>query len=86
MSRHRLMLTVNADDCPCNGCVPPKRNATCHGSCTEYLTWNDEHLKKLEEVHQQRNITDVYYEGARRRNKDMLQKGSRVGRNSHGPR
>jgi hypothetical protein len=33
-------------DCPCKGCVPPKRStgneAPCHGYCVGYLTWKKE--------------------------------------------
>lgn len=87
MSRPRFMLNqVNTDDCPCNGCKPPKRNSTCHGCCVEYINWNDKHLKRLAELQHQKDMDDIYYTGARRRNKDMLQKGSKFGRNSHGSR
>ena len=26
-------------DCPCRGCVPPKRTPTCHSSCPDYAEW-----------------------------------------------
>ena len=25
--------------CPCQGCEPPKRTITCHGTCKEYKCW-----------------------------------------------
>lgn len=28
-------------DCPCRGCVPPKRNPSCHTSCKEYKDWKE---------------------------------------------
>lgn len=38
--------------CPCKGCVPPKRNATCHFECKEYIEWkkeSDENNKRIRE-------------------------------------
>lgn len=33
--------------CPCHGCVPPKRNSECHGSCRGYKEWKaSEQVKK----------------------------------------
>lgn len=29
-------------DSPCKGCVPPKRNATCHCTCQGYLDYLEE--------------------------------------------
>ena len=26
-------------DCPCLGCVPPKRHEACHDSCEAYKDW-----------------------------------------------
>ena len=40
-------------DCPCKGCVPPKRTPTCHSSCTDYAEWKsglDAENAKIREV------------------------------------
>ncbi len=87
MSRPKFVLnSVNTDDCPCNGCNPPKRQSGCHGVCNEYIDWDSEHRKKLADRQRVRSINDVYYTGAQRRNKDIMQKGTKLGRNSHGTR
>lgn len=35
------------EDCPCNGCVPPKRHSGCHPVCPDYLKWEAKHKAKL---------------------------------------
>lgn len=43
------MTTYNLDiTCPCIGCVPPKRNGTCHDHCEEYKHWKS--IKSEERV------------------------------------
>lgn len=40
-------------DCPCRGCVPPKRTPTCHSNCPEYADWKsglDAENAKIREV------------------------------------
>ena len=32
--------------CPCKDCTPPKRCATCHSTCKEYLKWRGNNIKK----------------------------------------
>jgi hypothetical protein len=27
--------------CPCDGCVPPKRQLHCHSTCKDYIDWQD---------------------------------------------
>lgn len=34
-------------NCPCKGCVPPKRCPGCHGSCAEYIAWQRNHVRHL---------------------------------------
>ena len=36
--------------CPCKGCVPPKRNEMCHSTCNEYKEWKDFTDKRKEEL------------------------------------
>lgn len=31
---------MQLNECPCKNCVPPKRNADCHGKCPEYKEWS----------------------------------------------
>ena len=28
--------------CPCKGCEPPKREIGCHGTCEQYIGWQQE--------------------------------------------
>ena len=44
----------NNSDCPCNGCVPPKRNETCHPTCEEYLKWRKKQDAKNAEIYRER--------------------------------
>lgn len=34
---------------PCNGCVPPERNAECHARCERYLEWEAIKNKRRQE-------------------------------------
>lgn len=40
----------------CNGCVPPKRNPTCHGSCPDYIREKAAHDALVEADYQRRSI------------------------------
>ena len=40
----------------CNGCVPPKRNPTCHGSCPDYIKEKAEHDARMEEDYKRRRV------------------------------
>lgn len=31
-----------ANQAPCKGCIPPKRQIDCHGYCKEYIKWKAE--------------------------------------------
>lgn len=53
-------------ECPCNGCVAPKRCPGCHGSCPEYIAWNEEYnMDRLAiwAAKQADNICDDYIVG-----------------------
>lgn len=39
----------------CNGCVPPKRNPYCHGTCPEYLKEKAEYDQKKAEQDRERD-------------------------------
>ncbi len=45
-------------ECPCKGCMPPKRSSTCHGNCKEYLEWS---TAKTEENERIRKVKAVNY-------------------------
>lgn len=80
MSRPKFCLNnINTDDCPCRGCG--SRNSGCHSNCDAYIKWNDNHKKKLAEQQHQKDMDDLYYSGATRRNKALTQKGVSFGRN-----
>lgn len=39
-------------ECPCKGCVPPRRNGICHDICEDYKKWRehkDIENKRIEE-------------------------------------
>lgn len=40
------------DDCPCNGCIPPKRTSDCHGKCPDYEEWTAEQERKKQARYQ----------------------------------
>ena len=40
----------------CNGCVPPKRSPTCHGSCPDYIREKAENDARLEDDFRKRSI------------------------------
>lgn len=81
MSRPKFCLnSINTDDCPCKDCKTD-RYPGCHGECSKYIMWNDDHQRKLNSRQKERNITDTYYTGAARRNKQLMQKGAKLGRN-----
>ena len=47
-------------DCPCNGCLPPKRSSDCHSVCPEYPKWSKKHVEELTAIREEkerRNIT-----------------------------
>lgn len=68
------------DNCPCKGCVPPKRNAECHSNCKDFKIWDQEHRQKLESIRKDKESQDACYQGAARRNKQLTQKGVSFGR------
>ena len=40
----------------CNGCVPPKRNPYCHGTCEEYKKEKARHEAELAADYKRRSI------------------------------
>ena len=57
----------------CNGCVPPKRSPTCHGSCPDYIREKAVHDAQVEKEYQKRSIkqglNDETYRGVQRATK-----------------
>ena len=45
----------------CNGCVPPKRNPYCHGSCPEYLAEKAEYDRLMAADAEKRMIGNAIY-------------------------
>lgn len=37
--RDLKMIKELSKGCPCKGCLPPKRNTTCHDTCQAYQEW-----------------------------------------------
>ena len=40
----------------CNGCVPPKRSPTCHGTCLDYIKEKAKHDAEAAEDYKRRSI------------------------------
>ena len=57
----------------CNGCVPPKRSPTCHGSCPEYIKEKAKHDAQMAEENRKRSIkqglNDETFRGVQRATK-----------------
>ena len=53
----KALQRINA---PCKGCVPPKRNETCHGICQAYLDWRAQRDELLKEKTKNVKLNDVY--------------------------
>ena len=45
----------------CNGCVPPKRNPYCHGSCQEYMAEKAEYDRLMAIEHERNKALGEYY-------------------------
>ena len=43
------------NECPCKECVAPKRHIACHGTCVDYITFNEERLKVKREKRKNKN-------------------------------
>jgi hypothetical protein len=47
---------MGANDCPCKGCVAPKRHSGCHSVCEEYIAWHlarQDELALIHRIHQE---------------------------------
>ena len=47
------MISSNSD-CPCNGCVPPKRKIGCHGTCREFIVWRKKEDEKNAKIYREK--------------------------------
>lgn len=51
----------------CNGCVPPKRSPTCHGTCPDYIREKAEHdalmAKETQRQYIKQGLNDQTYRG-----------------------
>lgn len=48
--------------CPCKDCKPPKRNAACHSSCEDYITYKSQLDIENQKVKEERRITQMVNE------------------------
>jgi hypothetical protein len=49
------------NNCPCNGCVPPKRTPTCHSTCEAYKDWKIAHeLERAKIMEIQKEYDDLF--------------------------
>lgn len=58
-----------ANDCPCNGCVAPKRHPGCHAECPEYTEWSAKRRQHLEYISEMRRVEDDLFPNYRRKRK-----------------
>ena len=52
-------LTMTNKDCPCNGCLPPKRSSDCHSVCPEYPKWSKKHVEELTAIREQKKKNKI---------------------------
>ena len=52
---------MSSQTCPCLGCVPPKRNASCHSSCSEYIDWKTKHDAKTAKIKEAKQEYDDFF-------------------------
>lgn len=51
-------------ECPCKGCVPPKRNPTCHSGCPDYKEWRaekDNENEKIKKAREEQKMLDDFF-------------------------
>lgn len=56
---HNNKEVITMRVCPCKGCVPPKRNSTCHSECKDYKDWKNEHDQHVAEDRDRRNLQRI---------------------------
>jgi hypothetical protein len=42
--------------CPCKGCLPPKRSASCHSTCSAYAEWVEERAREKQAAWEQKQM------------------------------
>jgi hypothetical protein len=42
------------DDCPCKGCVAPKRHDLCHSTCEDKKAWDESRKSLFKKVRKER--------------------------------
>jgi hypothetical protein len=52
---------------PCRYCVPPKRTATCHCDCPEWLSYKAEEKAKKETIHKAKMKEGYFTDIARKK-------------------
>lgn len=59
--------------CPCKGCVPPERTATCHSECEKYKEWVKVRKEYTDLVEIHRHAEQDYHSvGTNRRRRKMI--------------
>lgn len=67
--------------CPCTKTCPD-RSETCHGTCTKYLIWKEEHEKEAKWLRDQRPVLSDT--GVRAYNRKIVRRARGWDRNSKG--
>lgn len=60
-------------ECPCDGCVPPKRTATCHSTCNEYKKYVLKNEKRKQAIFNEKSIDIFLNENEGKRLKHLKQ-------------
>lgn len=60
-------MIANSENCPCRGCVPPKRTSTCHSECPEYIKWHNTRMEEKTKIYEARRADEDYFPPRMRR-------------------
>lgn len=52
--------SFKSSNCPCKGCVPPKRSITCHSTCEAYIVWKHG-LNEQNSIIKEKKAAEVVY-------------------------
>lgn len=44
----------------CKDCKPPKRNATCHSTCKDYLEWQEKHQEEAKLIRKKKYLSSIW--------------------------
>lgn len=54
-------MTSDMRDCPCNGCVPPRRHPHCHSTCPDYPKWSELRAQRNAKVAEIKEVNNLCF-------------------------